>query len=141
MFALCSRLLLQTGIFYGGGVRGGGFANYPKKVYESAMENAIFIGSMVVLAGFSGFFGGLLLHASALRRVHNLAMMVEQLTGDIENLSSRLTTFQKKQASQQGVEARVEAKSLKDEATIRLASENAPKPPEGRPGILTFRRR
>jgi len=57
-----------------------------------------------------------------------------------ENLDRRLTTEVKARAAVKGVEARVEAKSVGEQARMHLATENAPSEP-GRPSILTLMRR
>lgn len=54
-----------------------------------------------------------------------------------ENLDRRLTTEVKARAGVKGVEARQEAKSVEEEARIRLASESAPRTP-GRPSIVSL---
>jgi len=55
----------------------------------------------------------------------------------VENLDRRLTTEVKARAAVKAVEARVERKSVEDEARVRLAAESAPTKP-GRPSIFTL---
>jgi len=65
---------------------------------------------------------------------------VESVEITQENLERRLTTEVKARAAVKGVEARQEAKSVQDEARVRLATENAPTGAL-RPTILNIARR
>lgn len=57
-----------------------------------------------------------------------------------ENLDRRLTTEVKARAGAKGAEARTEAKSVEEEARVRLASESAPKA-SARPSVVGLIRR
>jgi len=59
---------------------------------------------------------------------------------DIEAVDRRLTSEVKARAAVKGVEARQEAKSIEDEARVRLAGEK-PRSAQGRPSIIQLMRR
>jgi len=58
----------------------------------------------------------------------------------LENVDRRLTTEVKARAAVKGVEARVEAKSVEEEARVRLAAESVPTVPR-RPSVFNIGRR
>lgn len=66
-----------------------------------------------------------------------LTKRLESVEISAENLDRRLTTEVKARAAVKGVEARVERKSVEDEARVRLAEETAPRKP-GRPSIFNL---
>ena len=69
-----------------------------------------------------------------------LTKRLESAEIGLENLDRRLTTEVKARAGAKGVEARQEAKSVDEQARVRLAAESAPRAP-GRPSILHLIRR
>lgn len=58
----------------------------------------------------------------------------------VDNLDTRFTREVKTRAGQKGVEARQEAKSLDEQARLRLVGESAPRTP-GRPSVVNMGRR
>ena len=68
------------------------------------------------------------------------AIKIEELESEIINLSHRITRSSKRDAAEKSVEAREEAKSLKDQAYAHLAKENASAEPLGRPSVVSFPR-
>jgi len=69
-----------------------------------------------------------------------LTKRLEATESGMEHLDRRLTTEIKTRASVKGVEARQEAKSVQDEARVRLAGEPAPAKQQ-RPSVITMMRR
>ena len=69
-----------------------------------------------------------------------LQKRVEAVEISQENLDRRLTTEVKARAGVKGVEARQEAKSVEEQARVRLADESAPTG-SGRPSIISLMRR
>ncbi len=68
------------------------------------------------------------------------AIKIEELEAEIINLSHRITRASKRDAAEKSVDAREEAKSLKDQAYAHLAKENASEGTTGRPSVVTFPR-
>jgi len=69
-----------------------------------------------------------------------LTKRLEILQISVEHLDQRFTREVKARAGQKGVEARQEAKSLSEEARVRLVEGTEPKAP-ARPSVLNIARR
>ncbi len=69
-----------------------------------------------------------------------LKKRIETVEIGLENVDRRLTTEVKTRAAHKGVEARTEAKSVEDQARVRLTAESAPTVPR-RPSVLDIGRR
>ena len=96
---------------------------------------------LLVLSVVSGVFTGVAVAiVGGMGVVTALRKRLENVEISQENLDRRLTTEVKARAAVKGVEARQEAKSVEEQARVRLATESAPTGP-GRPSIISLIRR
>jgi len=107
---------------------------------ETALEFWPIVG-LLVLSVVSGLACAALMILIGVQGVMvALTKRLEILQISVENIDTRLTREVKTRAGLVGVETRKEAKSLGDEARLRLVEERAPAGP-GRPSVLNVGRR
>jgi len=84
------------------------------------MDVLVISVGMVVVAGFQALLAYAATRSRAYGQFKEFTLTVDKLEADIAFLSDRLTKMQKRQAAETSVEARRDAKSLKDEAEAHL---------------------
>ena len=89
--------------------------------------NALWLFAQLVVAAVGGLIAaGIWLALGGLGAISNLKKRTEVLDDEVKRLNDRVSRDQKTRAALIAVEARTEAKSIKDEATLHLASNNTP---------------
>ena len=104
------------------------------------LEWILIFGGFVLIAIAQVAIATLLNRARGRSDTLKNAIKIDEIEAEIINLSHRITRGSKRDAAEKSVDAREEAKSLKDEALQHLAKDNAPADSTGRPSIVTFPR-
>ena len=104
------------------------------------METWFLIGGLALVAVFNAVLAVTLTRQRAVAESLKSVLRMDELEAEIAVLSGRLTKIQKQTAAGAAVEARQEAKSLKEQAMEQLATDPYPANAEGRPKVLSFPR-
>lgn len=109
--------------------------------YNSTMETMFLIIGLLAVAAFQALIAWAVTRSRAYGEFKKVTIRLDELEGEIAQLSSRLVKSQKRMAAEKSVEAREDAQSLRDEATARLHQVVAPETGSGRPSaVLPFRK-
>ena len=117
---------------------GGDLVDSGDKWHNYSMETWFLIGGLVLVAVFNAVLAMALTRDRAKENSTKTALKLDELEADIAFLSGRLTKLQKQTAAGAAVEARQEAKSLKEQAMEQLATDQYPANADGRPKVHSF---
>lgn len=114
--------------------------DYANHGYKPLVETWFLIAGLSSVAVLNAAIAWALTRDRARRAYQDTVLRLDGLEADIALVSGRLTRSQKQLASQSSVEARQEAKSLKDEATDLLRVQPTQKRGSGRPSVVSLPR-
>jgi len=113
--------------------------NYVKSGYNFRMEMWYLVAGCALVAVVNAVISMVLIARSRGSDTREYVLKLDQLEADVDYLSGRITKAQKQTAAQASVASREDAKSLKDEATIRLSSQGAQAKAQVRPSVIPIR--